>query len=730
MPRAWGDFVERRCGAYDELAARCDRVAVVGLSVGGGLTALIAEERPNVAGCVFINPMLKGPGAELETALRDMIDSGLETLETGSESDIKKPGASEAKYEGWPLRSLQSVIDGVEVVGAHLSAITAPSLLLSSREDHTVAPDNGDEIVTKLLGSRRARLARGVVSRRDARQRPGARRAFHARVPGEGLGVMASLSREDVAHVAKLARLTMSDAELDMFTAQLSQVLDHASDMNALDLEGVVATAHPFGLINVVRDDEVRPCLDHDAVMAMAPDAEDGRFAVPRILGRRREERSSKRRSTCNAATRARRAVLEESLARIRARNDELHVFLYVDEEGARARGDRARRARRARRGRRRPRGRARRPQGQPVSDGILRRPVRRRILEGWRPAVQRDGGRPPARRRRGPGRQDEPRRVRDGFVDRELGLRTRRAIPWTPSRVPGGSSGGSAAAVAADMTPLALGSDTGGSIRQPAALCGLVGVKPTYGLVSRYGLIAFASSLDQIGPLTKTVADAAMALEVIAGHDPLDSTSLPEPSPSLVAHVEDGVAGKRIGVVRELIDGADDEVVAAVGRAVEVLRDAGATIVELSVPEFRLGLSAYYLIAPAEASSNLARFDGVRYGLRVKADDVTAMMEATRTAGFGEEVKRRIMLGTYALSAGYYDAYYGQALKVRTLTIDAFRRAYEQADLLLGATTPSVAFEFGTKTADPMAMYLSDVFTIPSNLSGEPGDLGALRHR
>jgi aspartyl-tRNA(Asn)/glutamyl-tRNA(Gln) amidotransferase subunit A len=207
----------------------------------------------------------------------------------------------------------------------------------------------------------------------------------------------------------------------------------------------------------------------------------------------------------------------------------------------------------------------------------------------------------------------------------------------------------------------------------------------------------------------------------VIAGHDPLDSTSLPEPSPSLVAHVEDGVAGKRVGVVRDLIDGADEDVVAAVERAVEVLKEAGATIVELSVPEFRLGLSAYYLIAPAEASSNLARFDGVRYGLRVNADDVTAMMEATRTAGFGEEVKRRIMLGTYALSAGYYDAYYGQALKVRTLTIDAFRRAYHEADLLLGATTPSVAFEFGSKTADPMAMYLSDVFTIPSNLSGEP---------
>jgi aspartyl-tRNA(Asn)/glutamyl-tRNA(Gln) amidotransferase subunit A len=292
---------------------------------------------------------------------------------------------------------------------------------------------------------------------------------------------------------------------------------------------------------------------------------------------------------------------------------------------------------------------------------------------------------------------------------------------PLDPSRVPGGSSGGSAAAVASDMTSISLGSDTGGSIRQPAALCGLVGVKPTYGLVSRYGLVAFASSLDQIGPFSKTVMDSAVLLEVLAGHDPRDSTSLPEPSPSLVAHVNDGVAGKRIGVVRELYEGADESVVAGVRAAADALRAAGAEIVDLSLPELGLTLSAYYLIAPAEASSNLARFDGVRYGLRVKGDDVTAMMEATRTAGFGAEVKRRIMLGTYALSAGYYDAYYGQALKVRTLTIDAFARAYAQVDLLLGATTPSVAFKFGAKTDDPMAMYLNDVFTIPTNLAGDP---------
>ena len=412
-------------------------------------------------------------------------------------------------------------------------------------------------------------------------------------------------------------------------------------------------------------------------------------------------------------------SVLEESLAQIRSRNEELNVFLYVDEEGARAAASAV--DERVARGEN-----VGSLAGVPVAlkDNLCQTNIpttcSSKILEGWRSPYSATV----VHRLLAAGAVPVGKTNLDEFA---MGSSTENSAfgptrnPHNTSRVPGGSSGGSAAAVAADMTPLALGSDTGGSIRQPAALCGLIGVKPSYGLVSRYGLIAFASSLDQIGPLTKTVSDAAIALEAIAGHDPLDSTSLPEPSPSLVAHVEDGVAGKRIGVVRELIDGADADVVASVERAVEVLKEAGAAIVELSVPEFRLGLSAYYLIAPAEASSNLARFDGVRYGLRVKADDVTAMMEATRTAGFGEEVKRRIMLGTYALSAGYYDAYYGQALKVRTLTIDAFRRAYREADLLLGATTPSVAFEFGSKTADPMAMYLSDVFTIPSNLSGEP---------
>jgi aspartyl-tRNA(Asn)/glutamyl-tRNA(Gln) amidotransferase subunit A len=292
---------------------------------------------------------------------------------------------------------------------------------------------------------------------------------------------------------------------------------------------------------------------------------------------------------------------------------------------------------------------------------------------------------------------------------------------PHDLTRVPGGSSGGSAAAVAAGYAPLGLGSDTGGSIRQPAALCGVVGVKPTYGLVSRYGLIAFASSLDQIGPFATTVHDAALLLDVIAGHDPGDSTSITQATEPVLPVVDRGVDGMRIGIVEELTDadGIQPEVLAAVERAALTLEKAGATVDRVKVPSALYGLSAYYLIAPAEASSNLARYDGVRYGLRVDGEDVATMNARTRAAGFGPEVKRRIMLGTYALSAGYYDAYYGQAQRVRTLIIRDFARVYEHYDALLSPTSPTVAFELGAKTADPLAMYLSDICTIPTNLAG-----------
>ncbi len=296
---------------------------------------------------------------------------------------------------------------------------------------------------------------------------------------------------------------------------------------------------------------------------------------------------------------------------------------------------------------------------------------------------------------------------------------------PRDTSLVPGGSSGGSAAAVAAGFTPLALGSDTGGSIRQPAALCGVVGLKPTYGAVSRYGLIAFASSLDQIGPFTTNVADAAALFDLIAGHDPRDSTSIPTPLEPCLPAIGRGVEGMRVGVIAELmgdgeIQGFQPEIIEQTRAAAAALEAAGATIEEVSVPSVIYGLSAYYLIAPAEASSNLARYDGVRYGHRVEGPNTAAMHTASRTAGFGAEVKRRIMLGTYALSAGYYDAFYGKAMRVRTLIINDFARAYDRVDLLLSPTSPCVAFPIGA-VADPLTMYLNDVCTIPSNLAGHP---------
>jgi aspartyl-tRNA(Asn)/glutamyl-tRNA(Gln) amidotransferase subunit A len=416
---------------------------------------------------------------------------------------------------------------------------------------------------------------------------------------------------------------------------------------------------------------------------------------------------------------RSAREVIDEHLARIEAREADLHCFNTVLAESARAEADEIDRRVAA--------GDDPGPlAGVPVAlkDNMCTRGIpttcSSRILDDWRPPYDATV----VSRLRAAGAVIVGKTNLDEFA---MGSSTENSAfgptrnPHDPSRVPGGSSGGSAASVAAGFATLALGSDTGGSIRQPAALCGVVGVKPTYGGVSRYGLIAFASSLDQIGPFAMSVADAALCLEVIGGHDPMDSTSIAEPAPSLTSVLGEGVEGLRIGVARELIEGSDPDVAARVQAAADALADAGAKLDDASVPSAVYGLSAYYLIAPAEASSNLARYDGVRYGLRVDGPDINAMYGTTRAAGFGPEVKRRIMLGTYALSAGYYDAYYGQAQRVRTLIIRDFAAAYERFDLLLGATSPTVAFPFGAKSENPLAMYLSDVFTIPSNLSGQP---------
>ena len=411
--------------------------------------------------------------------------------------------------------------------------------------------------------------------------------------------------------------------------------------------------------------------------------------------------------------------VLEEHLAVIDAGEPEIHAFNLVTREQARERAAEVDRAV---------------ADGQdpgllagvPVAlkDNLCTRGVpttcSSRILEGWLPPYDATV----VTRLRRAGAVTVGKTNMDEFA---MGSSTEASAfgptrnPHNTGRVPGGSSGGSAAAVAAGFAPLALGSDTGGSIRQPAALCGVVGMKPTYGTVSRYGLVAFASSLDQIGPLATTVADAALLFDVIGGHDPADSTSLNRPMPRVLSVLDDGVQGLTIGVLTEFLDGADPDVVARVRQAAEALTSAGARVEEVSVPEVVLGLSAYYLIAPGEASSNLARYDGVRYGLRVDAEDTAAMNTATRSAGFGAEVKRRIMLGTYVLSAGYMDAYYNQALRVRTRIIAGFDTAYRRYDALLGPTAPTTAFELGSKTSDPLTMYLSDVCTIPSNLAGHP---------
>lgn len=413
------------------------------------------------------------------------------------------------------------------------------------------------------------------------------------------------------------------------------------------------------------------------------------------------------------------RTVVDAHLAQIAARDGDIHAFNLVTADEARAQAD----AIDADIAAGRPVGPL---AGVPIAlkDNLCTHGIdttcSSKILEGWKPPYDATV----VSRLRAAGAISVGKTNLDEFA---MGSSTENSAfgatknPLDLSRVPGGSSGGSAAAVAAGFAPVSLGSDTGGSIRQPAALCGVVGVKPTYGMVSRYGLVAYASSLDQIGPFATTVSDAALITEVISGHDPMDSTSIPQPAPSLVGAVTQGVSGMRIGRVTDLPGGAEPEVMERLNAAFDALAAAGATIVDITLPSLSYALTAYYLIAPAEASSNLARFDGVRYGLRVNAADTNAMYGATRAAGFGDEVKRRIMLGTYALSAGYYDAYYGKALKVRRIIAQDFDAAYKNVDAIVIPTSPLVAFKAGEKVDDPMAMYLCDIYTIPTNLAGHP---------
>jgi aspartyl-tRNA(Asn)/glutamyl-tRNA(Gln) amidotransferase subunit A len=422
--------------------------------------------------------------------------------------------------------------------------------------------------------------------------------------------------------------------------------------------------------------------------------------------------------------------LTQASLDRIAEVDSAVHAFLHVDAEGALA-------AARAADARRASGAAASALDGVPIAvkdvlatEG-LPTTCGSRILEGWVPPYDATV----VARLRAAGLPILGKTNMDEFA---MGSSTEHSAygpthnPWDLDRIPGGSGGGSAAAVAAFEAPLAIGTDTGGSIRQPGAVTGTVGVKPTYGGVSRYGLVALANSLDQAGPVTRTVLDAALLHEVVGGHDPLDSTSIDQPLPALVAAARQGatgdVKGLRVGVVKELTgEGYQAGVQQRFDESVQLLVDAGAEVVEVSCPTFVHALATYYLILPAEASSNLAKFDAMRYGLRVLPEGVEApsaeeVMRATRDRGFGDEVKRRIILGTYALSSGYYDAYYGQAQKVRTLIARDFAAAFEQADVLLSPTAPTTAFRLGEKLDDPVAMYLNDLATIPANLAGVPG--------
>jgi aspartyl-tRNA(Asn)/glutamyl-tRNA(Gln) amidotransferase subunit A len=419
--------------------------------------------------------------------------------------------------------------------------------------------------------------------------------------------------------------------------------------------------------------------------------------------------------------------ITQAHLDRITATDDRVHAFLHVDTDGALAAAA-AVDARVAG-------GETRGPlAGVPIAvkDVVTTRGLPTtagsKILEGWRPPYDATI----VQRMRAAGLVILGKTNMDEFA---MGSSTEYSAygpthnPWDLTRIPGGSGGGSSAALAAYQAPLAIGTDTGGSIRQPGAVTGTVGAKPTYGGTSRYGLIAFSSSLDTPGPCGRTVTDAALLHAVIAGHDPLDSTSIPAEVPDVVAAARLGATGDltgvRIGLVKEFSgEGAEPGVMSAYRDAVETLTKLGAEVVEVSCPHFEYALPAYYLIAPSECSSNLARFDSVRFGLRVGDDgkhSLEEVMSLTREAGFGAEVKRRIMLGTYALSSGYYDAYYGQAQKVRTLITRDFASAFEKADVLVSPTTPFVAFPIGSRTADPYQMYLADFFTIPSNLYGGP---------
>ena len=516
------------------------------------------------------------------------------------------------------------------------------------------------------------------------------------------------LSRDQVLHVALLARLELTAEEVERFAGELSKVLDYIELIGELgDLADVPPTSHVVDVENALREDVPRPSLPRRA----RPGERAGRGAG-RVQGAEPGNVMIEL-TAARAAERIRSGELDAAeyfeFYRRRAAADTLNAFTWVAEAAA-------------------PASDASTPlAGVPVAikdlfctEGVPSQ-AGSRILEGYRPPYTATS----VARLQAAGGTLLGKTNQDEFA---MGSSTENSAygptlnPWDNARVPGGSSGGSAASVAAGTAPWSIGTDTGGSIRQPAALCGIVGLKPTYGAISRYGMIAFASSLDQAGTLTRDVTDAALLLSALVGADPCDSTSIGLPEPVALPSATD-LKGVRLGVPEELSgEGIEPGVLAAFHATLDHARELGATVETMTLPHAPHALAAYYLIAPAECSSNLARYDGVRYGLRAPAPGgLIGMYTATREAGFGAEVKRRVMLGTYALSSGYYDAYYGKAQKVRTLIARDFANAWQRFDFVVTPTAPGVAFELGAKTADPLAMYVNDVCTVPMSLAGIP---------
>ena len=538
-----------------------------------------------------------------------------------------------------------------------------------------------------------------------------------------------NISKEEILHVASLARLKVSEDEADSLESAMNDIINFADMLSELNTDDITPAAHAIPMQNAFREDEIKPSFPRKDILRNAPDFDEEGYIVPKVVEQKEvfslnlyELTAHELRDKIKTKEISSLEATQSVLGRIKDVESKVESYITVLEEEAieRAKEIDARLAKGEEVGV---------LAGVPgaIKDNICTKDIpttcASKMLETFRPPYNATV----AQKLHNAGSVLLGKVNMDEFA---MGSSTENSYfkktknPYDITKVPGGSSGGSAACVSADEAPFSLGSDTGGSIRQPASFCGCVGLKPTYGSVSRYGLIAFASSLDQIGPLGKDVRDCAMILDVICGYDEKDSTSVKFDHPCYEDALTGDVRGLKIGIPEEYIgEGTDPEVAAAIYKAVENLKALGATSEGMNLPLNKYALPAYYVISSAEASSNLARFDGVKYGFRAENfGDLTDLYCKTRSEGFGKEVQRRIMLGTYVLSSGYYDAYYKKAQQARTMIMDDFNKAFETYDILVTPTSPTTAFSIGEKTTDPMQMYLGDICTVSANIGGLPG--------